>query len=97
MRVLVAGGTGVIGRQLLPLLGEVGHEVIVLSRSTNEVPGATVVTADALDARAVRVAVRNAAPDAVVNLLTAIPRDLHPRHFAKEFAQTIISTIMEGL
>ena len=33
MRVLVAGGTGVIGRQLLPLLGEVGHDVIVLSRS----------------------------------------------------------------
>ncbi|MEW2356274.1 NAD-dependent epimerase/dehydratase family protein [Spirillospora sp. NPDC029432] len=33
MRVLVAGATGVVGRQLVPLLGSTGHEVIALSRS----------------------------------------------------------------
>lgn len=45
MRVLVAGGTGVIGRQLLPLLAEVGHDTIVLARpeSDREIPGAEVV------------------------------------------------------
>ena len=88
MRVLVAGGTGVIGRQLLPLLGEVGHDVTVLSRSPREIPGAEVVTADALDALAVRRAVRNAAPDAVVNLLTALPREIRLRRFAKEAEPT---------
>jgi nucleoside-diphosphate-sugar epimerase len=90
MRVLVAGGTGVIGRQLLPLLGEVGHEVIVMARSANgvKVPGAEVVTADALDRRSVNTAVRSKAPDAVVNLLTAIPRVIDPRHFAQQMAMT---------
>jgi len=90
MRVLVAGGTGVIGRQLLPLLGEIGSEVIVLARSTSrvDVPGAQVVEADALDRSAVAAAVRNAAPDAIVNLLTAIPPSLDPRHFARQMALT---------
>jgi nucleoside-diphosphate-sugar epimerase len=32
VRVLVAGASGVIGCQLVPLLGAVGHEVIGLSR-----------------------------------------------------------------
>jgi len=90
MRVLVAGGTGVIGSQLLPLLGEVGHEVIVMARPANglEVPGAQVVTADALDRRSVNTAVRSVAPDAVVNLLTAIPRVIDPRHFAQQMSMT---------
>jgi nucleoside-diphosphate-sugar epimerase len=33
MRVAVAGATGVIGRCLVPLLSEAGHEVTGLSRS----------------------------------------------------------------
>jgi uncharacterized protein YbjT (DUF2867 family) len=33
MRVLIAGATGVIGRQLVPLLTAVSHEVIALARS----------------------------------------------------------------
>ena len=55
MRVLVAGATGVIGGQLVPLLRSVGHEVIGLSRSGGrrasalERTGVPVVTADALD------------------------------------------------
>jgi len=32
MRVLVAGATGVIGRQLVPLLADAGHQVTGLSR-----------------------------------------------------------------
>ena len=33
MRVLVAGATGVVGRQLVPLLAEAGHEVVGTSRT----------------------------------------------------------------
>ena len=93
MRVLIAGATGVIGRQLVPLLAAVGHEVVGMARpggrgAVLEKAGARVVTADALDRAAVLRAVRGAAPDAVVNLLTAIPAELNPRRFAKEFAPT---------
>lgn len=92
MRVLVAGATGVIGSQLIPLLGSVGHEVIALTRSdgtrTATRSGVQIVTADALDRTAVTQAVRAAAPDAIVNMLTAIPAELNPKHLAREFAQT---------
>jgi nucleoside-diphosphate-sugar epimerase len=90
MRVLVAGGTGVIGRQLVPLLQEVGHDVVLMSRPGHavSVPGVSAVEADALDTDAVRKAVRNASPDAVVNVLTAIPRPLIPKKFAEQFEMT---------
>jgi nucleoside-diphosphate-sugar epimerase len=84
MRVLVAGATGVIGRRLVPLLTAIGHDVTALARS----PGTGVVAADALDRAALDRAVRATAPDAVVNLLTAIPRDPNPRRLARDFALT---------
>jgi nucleoside-diphosphate-sugar epimerase len=46
------------------------------------------VTADALDPSAVASAVRRAAPDAIVNLLTAIPAELNIRRGAKQFQLT---------
>jgi nucleoside-diphosphate-sugar epimerase len=90
MRVLVAGGTGVIGRQLLPLLLEIGDDVSILTRpgAAIAIDGVRPVYADALDRDAVAVAVRTAHPDAIVNILTAIPRVLEPRHFAEEMATT---------
>ena len=90
MRVLVAGGTGAIGRALVPLLQEVGHDVVLLSRpgTRPDVPGVDIVEADAVDREAVRRTVRNAAPDAVVNVLTAIPRPLIPKRFAQEMVMT---------
>ena len=39
MRVLVAGASGVIGRQLVPLLAAVAHELVGLSRSPQGVRG----------------------------------------------------------
>ena len=36
MKILVAGATGVIGRQLVPLLVKVGHEVAGLTRSPSK-------------------------------------------------------------
>ncbi|MFI6498662.1 NAD-dependent epimerase/dehydratase family protein [Nonomuraea typhae] len=79
MRVLVAGATGVIGRRLVPLLEAVGHDVVAGSRATG---------LQALDRDCTARFVREAAPDAVVNLLTAIPHTISPRRFAKEIALT---------
>ncbi|MEU8803995.1 NAD(P)-dependent oxidoreductase [Spirillospora sp. NPDC048819] len=87
MRVLVAGSTGVIGRRLVPLLEAVGHEVTGLARTRRPAAGRT-VTADALDRDALARAVADAAPDAVVNLLTAIPAAPDPRRLARDFAAT---------
>lgn len=93
MRVLIAGATGAIGGRLVPVLGAVGHDVIGLARSdTAALPlrkaGAAVVTADALDRDGLARAVRAARPDAVVNMLTAIPAELNPRRLAADFALT---------
>jgi nucleoside-diphosphate-sugar epimerase len=89
MRVLVAGASGAIGRQLLPLLDGVGHETIALAhRATVRVANGHTVVADALDRDAVVTAVSEFEPEAVVNLLTAIPPALNPRRFEQEFALT---------
>jgi nucleoside-diphosphate-sugar epimerase len=74
------------------MLAAHGHQVVGMARHTSaEVgsnPNVELVTADALDASAVASAVRRAAPDAIVNLLTAIPADLNPRRMIKEFQLT---------
>ena len=92
MRVLVAGATGVIGRQLLPALVVAGHDVIGLARSA---PGADagleglrIVVGDALDRASMERVVDEAAPDAVVNMLTAIPPEIDPKRLAEQFALT---------
>jgi nucleoside-diphosphate-sugar epimerase len=90
MRVLVAGATGVIGRQLVPQLVDAGHRVISLVRPDSPTPPATTefVVADAFDAAAIGVAARTARPDAVVDVRTAIPRRLDPRRFAAQMTLT---------
>ncbi len=89
MRVLVAGASGAIGRQLLPLLDAAGHETIALvHRTPVEVRNGHVVTADVLNRTAVTTAVSELEPEAVINLLTAIPRDLNVRRFEREFERT---------
>ncbi len=89
MRVLVAGASGAIGRQLLPLLDAVGHETIALMHRTPvEVEHGHVVSADALDRDALVTAVSEFEPEVVVNLLTAIPHSPNPRKCEREFAKT---------
>ncbi|GII42090.1 NAD-dependent epimerase/dehydratase family protein [Planotetraspora phitsanulokensis] len=93
MRVLVAGATGVIGNRMVPLLTAVGHDVVSLVRPggagrTLAKAGAEVVTADALDREGLRRAVREAAPDAVVNMLTAIPATIDPKRLSRDFTLT---------
>jgi nucleoside-diphosphate-sugar epimerase len=74
-RVFLAGATGVIGRRMIPLLLAEGHHVTALTRYPQRVDGlraagAEPVVADARDADALTVAVRDAAPDVVVHQLT---------------------------
>jgi nucleoside-diphosphate-sugar epimerase len=90
MKVFVAGATGVIGRQLVPLLRSAGHDVIGMGRRPPAAPetSARMVIADALDRTAVISAVRAAKPDVIVNMLTAIPAQINPRRMAHDFALT---------
>jgi nucleoside-diphosphate-sugar epimerase len=92
MRVLVAGATGAIGRELVPRLIHAGHEVTAMIRRESDTAkatglGAVPVFADALDRAAVEAAVRQAAPEVVVHQLTAIG-NVDPRHMERSFAAT---------
>src|SRR5690242_13229100 len=92
MRVLVAGATGAMGMELVPRLVDAGHEVFAMVRSDSGKVraarlGAVPVIADALDRAQVEAAVREAAPEVIVNQLTAI-RHIDTRHFERSFAAT---------
>jgi len=88
MRVLLAGATGVIGRQAVPVLAAAGHQVIGLARTPIQLPDAEVVAIDALDRAAVTHAVESAHPEVIVHMLTAIPDPVDPRHLALDMALT---------
>jgi nucleoside-diphosphate-sugar epimerase len=89
----VAGASGVIGRQLLPLLIRDGHQVVALTRSAAKVDGlraagAEPVIGDALDAEALADAVVLARPDLVIHQLTSLPPAPDPRRHGAAYAQT---------
>jgi nucleoside-diphosphate-sugar epimerase len=75
MRIFVAGATGVIGRRLIGLLLEDGHEVTAMTRREPaaaglQAAGARPVVVDALDAGAVASAVAQARSDVLIHQLT---------------------------
>jgi len=77
MRVFVAGGTGVMGRRLVPQLVARGHQVTATTTSAAKLEllaqlGADGVVMDGLDAVSVGEAVAAARPDAIVHQMTAI-------------------------
>ena len=77
MRVFVAGGSGVIGRALVPQLVARGHEVTATTTSAGKLGllaqlGAEGVVMDGLDAASVGEAVAAARPDAIVNEMTGL-------------------------
>jgi nucleoside-diphosphate-sugar epimerase len=77
MRVFVAGGTGVIGRRLVPHLVARGHQVTGTTTSAAKLGllhelGADGVVMDGLDAVSVGETVAAARPDAIVNEMTAL-------------------------
>jgi nucleoside-diphosphate-sugar epimerase len=77
MRVFVAGGTGVVGRRLVPQLVARGHQVTATTTSAAKLDllaqlGAEGVVMDGLDAASVGEAVAAAQPDTIVHQMTAI-------------------------
>ena len=93
MRVFVAGASGAIGTPLVRALIERGHEVVGSSRSTEgaervKAMGAESVLLDVLDARAVRKAVLEAHPDAIVHEATALANARFSRNLDRTFAET---------
>jgi nucleoside-diphosphate-sugar epimerase len=77
MHVFIAGGTGALGRRIIPLLIAGGHRVTALTRTTKGggsvlSAGAVPALADVYDVDALARAVRLAAPDVVMHQLTAL-------------------------
>lgn len=93
MRVFVAGGSGAIGRALVPKLVDAGHEVAATTRSPAKVQlleslGSAAVVLDALDEEAVRAAIEAFRPDAVMNQLTSLPKRYNPRRLRPWYEAT---------
>jgi 2-alkyl-3-oxoalkanoate reductase len=93
MRVFVAGASGAIGTALVPQLIARGHEVTGTCRSPMNAErvralGATPVALDLLDARAVRQAVLQARPEAIIHQATALADLKLGRNLDRSFAQT---------
>ena len=77
MRVFVAGGTGVVGRRLVPQLVARGHQVTATTTNAAKLGllrqlGADGVVMDGLDPISVGEAVATARPDAIVNQMTGL-------------------------
>ena len=93
MRVFIAGGSGVVGRHLIPALAARGHEVVATTttaakRGTLETWGARPLELDILDRERVLRAVAEARPDVVVHQATALAGPLSLRRFDASFAPT---------
>lgn len=98
MRVFVAGGTGVVGKRLVPQLLARGHQVTATTTNPRKRDalggnGADVVVMDGLDGASVHAAVAAARPDAIVHQMTAISAahsgEPDMKHIDRWFATTI--------
>jgi nucleoside-diphosphate-sugar epimerase len=93
MRVLVIGASGAIGTRLVAQLRARGHEVTGSTRSPGKAGllrglGAQPIVLDALDARAVRQAVLDSEPDAIIHQATALANMRFGRNLDRTFAPT---------
>ncbi len=93
MRVFVAGGSGVVGRRLVPQLVARGHQVTATTTSVAKLAllaklGADAVVMDGLDALSVGEAVAAARPDAIVHQMTAIAGQPDMKHMDRWFSTT---------
>jgi nucleoside-diphosphate-sugar epimerase len=79
MKILLAGGTGAIGRPMIEELLAKGHALVVLTRSREKARalverGIEPAVADVFDADAIQAAVRHSQPEVVIEQLTALPK-----------------------
>jgi nucleoside-diphosphate-sugar epimerase len=83
MKVFVAGATGAIGRPLISALLAAGHDVVGMTSSERglralQKRGAKGIIVDAFDSEGVNAAIGEVHPDAVIEELTALPKDYTP-------------------
>jgi 2-alkyl-3-oxoalkanoate reductase len=88
MRILVAGATGAIGRPLLRMLSERGHDVAGSTRTPEKAGqvgklGAEPIVCDARDPNAVHEAIARWQPEVIVNQLTSLSAPFNPRRYFK--------------
>ena len=81
MRIFLAGASGAIGRRLVPLLLDAGHQVTGTTRHPEtammlERAGVVPTVVDVFDAPALTAAVGAAQPAVVIHQLTDLPREL---------------------
>jgi nucleoside-diphosphate-sugar epimerase len=93
MRMFVAGGTGEVGRRLVPQLVQRGHEVVGTTRTPAKADqlraaGAEAAVLDALDAEQMMRAVVDAKPEVVLHELTALSGPASIRRFDAFFEAT---------
>jgi nucleoside-diphosphate-sugar epimerase len=93
MRVLLTGASGAIGTRLVPQLIDRGHEVIGTSTSPGSAErvralGARAIVLDLLDTRAVRKAVLESEPEAIVHQATALANAGFSKSIDKSLAGT---------
>ena len=93
MRVFVAGGTGTVGRRLVPQLVARGHQVTATTTGPGKLEllrrlGAEAVVMNGLEAASVGEAVAAARPDAIVHEMTAITGKPDMKHIDRWFATT---------
>jgi nucleoside-diphosphate-sugar epimerase len=94
MKVFVAGASGVLGTQLVPMLVAAGHQVVAMTKTASKQDGlralgARPVVADALDPDAVATVVGEAEPEVIVHQLTALSGPMSAsdmRHPDRSFA-----------
>src|SRR5579875_3347132 len=93
MRVLIAGGSGAVGRPLVALLASAGHEVVATTRMAEKMPllrrlGATPVVMDGLDPKAVGDVVARIEPEVIIHQMTGLAGAQNLRRFDRAFSVT---------
>jgi nucleoside-diphosphate-sugar epimerase len=93
VRVFTAGASGAVGSRLVPQLIDAGHEVVGTFNSPANAErvrtlGAQPVALDLLNARAVRKAVLESEPEAIIHQATALANARFGRSLDRTFAQT---------
>jgi len=93
MRVFIAGASGALGSRLVPQLIDAGHVVIGTHHSSASAEllrtlGAKPVQLDLIDAGAVRNAVIDSEPDAIVHEVTALANAKFGRNLDTSLAET---------
>jgi len=83
MKILIAGGTGAVGRPLVAELLAKGHNVVALTRSAEKAQalaeqGVEPAIVDVFDAERVKAVVHRAQPEVVIEQLTALPKTYTP-------------------